>query len=97
MSKYLDARFWILEETQLVEVEVTTTSGFIGRAIVPSGASTGTFEALELRDGDQRYLGKGVKKAVANVNDVIGPSFDWYECFGSVNSRSSNVKVRWHR
>ncbi|MGC6367265.1 MAG: phosphopyruvate hydratase [Candidatus Marinamargulisbacteria bacterium] len=57
-----------------VEVEVTTTSGFIGRAIVPSGASTGTFEALELRDGDQRYLGKGVKKAVANVNDVIGPA-----------------------
>ena len=57
-----------------VEVEVTTSSGFTGRAIVPSGASTGTFEALELRDGDDRYLGKGVKKAVANVNEVICPA-----------------------
>ena len=57
-----------------VEVEVTTTSGFIGRSIVPSGASTGTFEALELRDGEDRYAGKGVQKAVANVNRVIAPA-----------------------
>src|SRR5512133_3254381 len=55
-----------------VEVEVTLASGFIGRAAVPSGASTGENEALELRDGDKnRYLGKGVLKAVANVNNVI--------------------------
>ena len=45
-----------------VEVEVATDTGFSGRAIVPSGASTGTFEALELRDGEDRYLGKGVQK-----------------------------------
>jgi enolase len=57
-----------------VEVEVTTAGGFTGRAIVPSGASTGTFEALELRDGEDRYLGKGVQKAVANVNNVIAPA-----------------------
>ncbi len=57
-----------------VEVEVTTASGFIGRSIVPSGASTGTFEALELRDGEDRYSGKGVQKAVANVNRVIAPA-----------------------
>jgi enolase len=57
-----------------VEAEVTLSSGAIGRAIVPSGASTGEHEAVELRDGDKsRYLGKGVLKAVENVNNVIGP------------------------
>ncbi len=55
-----------------VEVEVTLASGFVGRAGVPSGASTGENEALELRDGDKdRYLGKGVQKAVENVNNII--------------------------
>src|SRR5512138_2401439 len=57
-----------------VEVEVVLASGVMGRAAVPSGASTGEREALELRDGDKsRYLGKGVLKAVGHVNDVIGP------------------------
>ncbi|MCK4325998.1 phosphopyruvate hydratase, partial [bacterium] len=57
-----------------VEVEVTLEGGAVGRASVPSGASTGEHEALELRDGDaSRYLGKGVEKAVRNVNDLIGP------------------------
>jgi len=57
-----------------VEVEVSLQSGGKGRAIVPSGASTGAHEAVELRDGDKgRYLGKGVQKAVQNVNDVIAP------------------------
>ena len=55
-----------------IEVEVTTESGAFGRAIVPSGASTGEREALELRDGDKsRFLGLGVQKAVSNVNDII--------------------------
>ena len=55
-----------------IEVEVTTASGAFGRAAVPSGASTGENEALELRDGDKgRYGGKGVLKAVQNVNEVI--------------------------
>src|SRR6186997_1811889 len=55
-----------------VEVDVTLDSGVIGRAAVPSGASTGVREALELRDGDKkRYAGKGVTKAVANVNGEI--------------------------
>ena len=58
-----------------VEVEVTLENGVMGRAAVPSGASTGENEALELRDGDkQRYLGKGVLKAVDNVNKVIAPA-----------------------
>jgi enolase len=57
-----------------VEVEVHLDSGVKGRAIVPSGASTGAHEAVELRDGDKsRYLGKGVLKAVENVNDIIAP------------------------
>ncbi|MCZ8513933.1 phosphopyruvate hydratase [Paenibacillus filicis] len=57
-----------------VEVEVFLESGARGRAIVPSGASTGAYEAVELRDGDKsRYLGKGVLKAVENVNDTIAP------------------------
>lgn len=57
-----------------VEVEVALSDGTIGRAAVPSGASTGAFEAVELRDGGKRYLGKGVRKAVAGVNDKIGPA-----------------------
>jgi len=62
-----------------VEVEVTLADGSWGRAAVPSGASTGVHEALELRDGDKkRYLGKGVSKAVANVNGVIAEAlFGW--------------------
>ena len=57
-----------------VEAEVILDSGYFGRAIVPSGASTGSLEAVELRDGDEkRYNGKGVQKAVSNVNEVIAP------------------------
>jgi enolase len=57
-----------------VEVEVALDDGTIGRAAVPSGASTGQFEAVELRDGGPRYLGKGVQKAVAAVNSTLGPA-----------------------
>ena len=63
-----------------VEVEVYLEDGTISRAAVPSGASTGMFEAVELRDGDKsRYLGKGVLKAVENVNDIIGPAIIGYD------------------
>jgi len=54
-----------------VEVDVLTENGFLGRAAVPSGASTGEYEAVELRDGGKNYMGKGVLKAVANVNEII--------------------------
>ena len=57
-----------------VEVDVRLAGGELGRAAVPSGASTGEHEALELRDGKRRYLGKGVTKAVGNVNKVIAPA-----------------------
>lgn len=56
-----------------VEAEVWLDSGAVGRASVPSGASTGSYEALELRDGGDRYLGKGVLKAVENINEKIAP------------------------
>ncbi|MFE1349966.1 phosphopyruvate hydratase, partial [Streptomyces sp. NPDC058757] len=63
-----------------VEVEVGLDDGSTGRAAVPSGASTGAFEALELRDGDQnRYLGKGVEKAVLAVIEQIGPELVGYD------------------
>jgi enolase len=60
-----------------VEAEVILSSGTVGRSSVPSGASTGEHEAVELRDGDSgRYLGKGVQKAVQNVNEIIGPRLE---------------------
>ncbi|MGI6129116.1 MAG: phosphopyruvate hydratase [bacterium] len=68
-----------------VEVDVTLEDGSVGRAAVPSGASTGAREALELRDGDQdRYLGKGVLKAVANVNEKIAPELIGMEALNQV-------------
>jgi enolase len=56
-----------------IEVEISLASGASARAAVPSGASTGAHEAVELRDGDKRYLGKGVRKAITNVNELIAP------------------------
>ncbi|MEN2777429.1 phosphopyruvate hydratase, partial [Acetivibrio clariflavus] len=68
-----------------VEVEVVTEGGFLGRAAVPSGASTGAFEAVELRDGDKkRYLGKGVLNAVENVNKIIAPEVEGMNVFDQV-------------
>ncbi|HJD86539.1 phosphopyruvate hydratase [Empedobacter falsenii] len=64
-----------------VEVDVITESGILGRAAVPSGASTGEYEAVELRDGGDIYLGKGVLKAVENVNDVIAPELIGFSVF----------------
>jgi enolase len=62
-----------------VEVEVALDDGTFARAAVPSGASTGAFEAVELRDGDERYGGKGVAKAVNHVLDTIGPEMVGFE------------------
>jgi len=62
-----------------VEVEVFLASGATGRAMVPSGASTGQFEAVELRDGGERYMGKGVDGAVAHVNEEIGAALEGFE------------------
>ncbi|MCL2280388.1 phosphopyruvate hydratase [Candidatus Saccharibacteria bacterium] len=62
-----------------VECDVTLDDGTVGRAAVPSGASTGSGEALELRDGDEKWGGKGVTKAIANVNDIISPELIGHE------------------
>src|SRR6476620_1497865 len=63
-----------------LEAEVTLSDGSVGRAAVPSGASTGSREAVELRDGDKsRYLGKGVKNAVANVNGAIAETLKGFD------------------
>ncbi len=68
-----------------VEVEVRLESGALGRSIVPSGASTGAYEAVELRDNDKgRYLGKGVLKAVENVNSIIAPEIIGYDALDQV-------------
>ncbi|MGL5014868.1 MAG: phosphopyruvate hydratase [Bacteroidales bacterium] len=68
-----------------IEVDVTLESGVMGRAAVPSGASTGENEALELRDGDKsRYLGKGVMKAVENINKIIAPALEGWNALKQV-------------
>ena len=65
-----------------VEVDVITENGTIGRAAVPSGASTGMYEAVELRDGDTNYyMGKGVQNAIANINEKIAPELSGYLVF----------------
>jgi len=63
-----------------VEVDICTSDGATVTASVPSGASTGAYEAVELRDGGDRYLGKGVLQAVKNVNDVLGPAVVGLDC-----------------
>jgi len=77
-----------------VEVEVLTESGAFGRALVPSGASTGEYEAVELRDGDKsRYLGKGVLKAVKNVNEVIAPEIIGYNVLDQVGIDKAMIEL----
>ena len=88
-----------------VEVEVLLEDGSIGRAIVPSGASTGVHEAVELRDGDKsRYLGKGTLKAVENVNDIIAEQILGWDAFDrlvwtrlSSNWTDRRTKASWAR
>ena len=77
-----------------VQVEVITEDGSNGVAMVPSGASTGSFEAVELRDGDKsRYLGKGVTKAVANVNEVIAPELEGMNVFDQVEIDKKLIEI----
>ncbi len=77
-----------------VQVEVVTEDGSNGVAMVPSGASTGSFEAVELRDGDKsRYLGKGVTKAVANVNEIIAPELEGMNVFDQVEIDKKLIEI----
>jgi enolase len=88
MKQYLEIESVLAREildsrgNPTVEVEVVVEGGYVGRAAVPSGASTGAFEAVELRDGDKnRYLGKGVETAVNNVNDIIAQEVEGMNVF----------------
>jgi enolase len=77
-----------------VEVDVVLEDGSLGRAAVPSGASTGEHEAVELRDGDKsRYLGKGVQKAVANVNDLIAPEIQGLDALDQVDIDRTMIEL----
>jgi enolase len=77
-----------------IEVDVYLEDGTMGRAAVPSGASTGAFEAVELRDGDKsRYLGKGVEKAVGNVNDLIAPELEGWDVFDQVGIDNMMIEL----
>ena len=77
-----------------VQVEVVTEGGFSGVAMVPSGASTGSFEAVELRDGDkERYLGKGVLKAVKNVNEVISKEIEGMNVYEQAKIDATMIKL----
>ena len=76
-----------------VEVDVTLEDGSFGRAIVPSGASTGEREALELRDKDERYMGKGVMKAVNNVNNIIRPKVIGMEAFNQEELDNTMIEL----
>ena len=77
-----------------VQVEVVLEDGSTGVAMVPSGASTGSFEAVELRDGDKnRYLGKGVLNAVKNVNEIISPEMEGMNAFNQAEIDRKLIQI----
>ena len=76
-----------------VEVDVLTDDGFLGRAAVPSGASTGEHEAVELRDGGNDYMGKGVLKAVSNVNNILAKELIGLSVFDQENIDNLMIKI----
>ena len=77
-----------------VQVEVVTEGGFSGVALVPSGASTGSFEAVELRDGDKdRYMGKGVTKAVENVNKKIAKEIEGMNVYDQIKIDHKLIEI----
>ena len=80
-----------------VEAEVVLECGASGRASVPSGASTGTFEAAELRDKESRYLGKGVLKAAEHVNTVLAEALMFEDALDQKKDRQDFTGCRRHR
>ena len=76
-----------------VEVDVITESGSIGRAAVPSGASTGEHEAVELRDGGKKYMGKGVLNAIKNINEIISPALIGSSVFAQKNIDEKMIEL----
>ncbi|MGH3851261.1 MAG: phosphopyruvate hydratase, partial [Pseudonocardiaceae bacterium] len=95
LIEYINARE-ILDSrgNPTVEAEVLLQSGAQGRAAVPSGASTGEHEAVELRDGDkQRYLGKGVTKAVENINEIIAPEIEGFDALDQTELDAALIEL----
>ena len=82
-----------------VEVELALDDGTMSRAAVPSGASTGAFEAMELRDGEKRYSGKGVERAVRAIEDVLAPELIGFEADDTLRSkrRDASEDSLWRR
>ena len=76
-----------------IECDITLSGGAMGRAAVPSGASTGSFEALELRDGGKAYMGKGVLTAVKNVNEIIAPELEGMNAFDQVEIDRKLIEI----
>jgi enolase len=76
-----------------VEVDVITESGSIGRAAVPSGASTGEHEAVELRDGGKKYMGKGVLSAIKNIHEIISPALIGCSVFNQKNIDKKMIEL----
>ena len=91
---YVNARYVLDSRANpTVEVEITLDDGSLGRAAVPSGASTGTLEAYELRDGSKEFNGKGVTKAVENVNKIISKALIGHDASDQENIDSTLIQL----
>ena len=91
---YVNARYVLDSRANpTVEVEITLDDGSLGRAAVPSGASTGTLEAYELRDGSKEFNGKGVTKAVENVNKIISKALIGQDASDQENIDSTLIQL----
>ena len=93
ISKVIARQIFDSRGNPTVEVDVLTDNGVLGRAAVPSGASTGEHEAVELRDGGRNYLGKGVLKAVSNVNNIISKKIIGLSVFDQESIDNLMIKI----
>ena len=93
ISKVIARQIFDSRGNPTVEVDVLTDKGVLGRAAVPSGASTGEHEAVELRDGGRNYMGKGVLKAVSNVNNIISKKIIGLSVFDQESIDNLMIKI----
>ena len=93
ISKVIARQIFDSRGNPTVEVDIITDKGVLGRAAVPSGASTGEHEAVELRDGGRNYMGKGVLKAVSNVNNIISKKIIGLSVFDQESIDNLMIKI----
>ena len=93
ISKVIARQIFDSRGNPTVEVDILTDKGVLGRAAVPSGASTGEHEAVELRDGGRNYMGKGVLKAVSNVNNIISKKIIGLSVFDQESIDNLMIKI----